>query len=134
VNTERDYYHISWTEVDESGNEKSAPLAVTADDDEERVVLVFDSFDRAKRYMHTFLVKKGIVDRRQLAQNTAVVTVLNPVLGSTEPGHIFSVGEKNSADVLARASRKSSVNYALLNPGPLDPALVKRSRVPLEEL
>jgi len=133
VDEERDYYHITWTAIDENGNKKEVPLSVSGDDDE-RVVLLFDSFDRAKRYMHTFLVKNGLVKRRELAPNIAVVTITGPVLGSPDPGHIFSVGEKASADVFARTSRKSGVNYALLNPGPLSPALVKRSRIPLAEL
>ena len=130
---ERTYYHINWTAIDEGGNEKDVPLSVSGDDDE-RVVLLFDSFDRARRYMHTFLIKNGLVKRRELAPNIAVITITEPVLGSPDPGHIFSVGDKASADVLARASRKSSVSYALLNPGPLSPELIKHSRIPLAEL
>ncbi len=133
MDEERNYYHINWTAIDEEGNEKEVPLAVTADDDE-RVVLVFDSFDRAKRYMHTFLVKNGLVERRQLAPNIAVVTIMGPALGSADPGHIFSVGEAASADVLARTSRKTGVKYGILNPKSLTPSLVKNTRVPLAEL
>jgi hypothetical protein len=53
---ERSYYHIAWTAFGEDGSEKEVPLAITAGDDE-RVVLLFASFARAKRYMHTFLAK-----------------------------------------------------------------------------
>lgn len=131
---ERSYYHIAWTAFSEDGSEKEVPLSITGGDDE-RVVLLFDSFDRAKRYMHTFLAKEGIAKRRDLEPNMAVITVMGaPVLGSPDPVHVFSVGEKTSADVLTRAGRKAGVSYALLNPGPLTPSVVKRSRVPLAEL
>lgn len=133
MSEERSYYHIMWTAIDEGGNEKEVPFAVAGENDE-RVVLLFDSFDRAKRYMHTFLVKNGLVKRRALAPNLAVITITGPVLGSSDPGHIFSVGEKTSADVLARVGRRSGVGYALLNPGSLSPELIKRSRIPLAEL
>ncbi len=72
---ERSYYHIAWTAFGEDGSEKEVPLSITAGDDE-RVVLLFDSFDRAKRYMHTFLAKQGIAKRRDLESNMAVITVM----------------------------------------------------------
>jgi hypothetical protein len=56
VEDERSYYHIAWTAFSEDENEKEVPLSINAGDDE-RVVVLFDSFDRAKRYMHTFLAK-----------------------------------------------------------------------------
>ena len=131
---QRSYYHIAWTAFGEDGSEKEVPLAITAGDDE-RVVLLFDSFDRAKRYMHTFLAKQGIAKRRDLEPNMAVITVMGgPVLGSPDPAHMFSVGEKTSADALAHAGRKAGVSYALLNPGELAPSVTKRLRVPLAEL
>ncbi len=130
---ERSYYHINWSAFDEEGNEKYVPLAVSADDGE-RAVLLFDSFERAKRYMHTFLIKNKVVGRQELDPNIAVITVRQPVLGSSDPGHMFSVGEKTSADVIGRAARKSRVKYALLNPGPLESSLATRSRIPLAEL
>jgi hypothetical protein len=133
VNEGRNYYHINWTAFDKSGGEKVVPLYVS-DADGERVVLVFDSFKRAKRYMHTFLAKNGLVRRRMLARSTAVITVRGPVLGSPDPAHIFSVGGKTSAEILARTSRKSSVNYALLNPSSLKPSPIQSPRVPLAEL
>ncbi len=131
---ERSYYHIRWTAFSEDGNEKEVPLSINAGDDE-RVVLLFDSFERAKRYMHTFLAKEGIAKRRELEPNMAVIPVMGgPVLGSPDPAHVFSVGEKTPADALARAGRKAGVSYALLNPGELTPSVVKRSRVPSAEL
>ncbi len=133
MNEGRDYYYINWTAFDEDGGKKEVPLSVSGDDGE-RVVLVFDSFDRAKRYMHTFLAKNGLVKRGELVPRIAVITIMGPALGSSDPGHSFKVEGGVSADVLARASRKSSVKYALLNPGSLTPALLKRSRVPLAEL
>jgi hypothetical protein len=134
VEDERSYYHIAWTAFGEDGNEKEVPLSITTGDDE-RVVLLFDSFERAKRYMHTFLAKEGIAKRRDLEPNMALITVMGgPVLGSPDPAHVFSVGEKTPADALARAGRKAGASYALLNPGPLTPSVVRRSRVPLTEL
>jgi hypothetical protein len=130
---ERSYYHITWTAIDEEGNEKEVPLGV-AGGDGECVVLLFDSFERAKRYIHAFLAKNSVVSKRELPPHIAVVTVMGSVLGSPYPGHIFSVGQKTSADVLARVGRKTGVSYALLNPGALEPSLVNRSRVPIAEL
>ncbi len=72
---ERSYYHIRWTAFSEDGNEKEVPLSINAGDDE-RVVLLFDSFERAKRYMHTFLAKEGIAKRRELEPNMAVIPVM----------------------------------------------------------
>ena len=114
---ERSYYHIAWTAFSEDGNEKEVPLSINAGD-EERVVLLFDSFDRAKRYMHTFLAKEGIANWRDLEPNMSVIPVMGgPVLGSPDPAHVFSVGEKTPVDALARTGRKAGVSYALLNPG-----------------
>ena len=133
MNEGRNYYHINWTAFDKSGGETEVPLSVS-DADGERVVLVFDSFKRAKRYMHAFLVKNGLVRRRELSRNTAVIAIRGPVLGSLEPAHLFSVGGKTGAEMLARTSRKSSVNYALLNPRSRKPLLGQNTRVPLAEL
>lgn len=129
----RNYYHINWTAFDKGGGEKEVPLSVS-DADGERVVLVFDSFKRAKRYMHAFLVKNGLVRRRELSRNTAVIAIPGRILGSPDPAHIFSVGGKTSAEMLVQTSRKSSVNYALLNPSSLKPSLGQSTRFPLAEL
>jgi hypothetical protein len=75
VEDERSYYHIVWTSFGEDGSEKKLPLSINAGDDE-RVVLLFDSFDRAKRYMLTFLAKEGIAKRRDLEPNMTVITVM----------------------------------------------------------
>jgi uncharacterized protein YxeA len=75
VEDERSYYHIAWTPFSENGNEKEVALSINAGD-EERVVLLFDSFDRAKRYMHTFLAKEGIANWRDLEPNMAVIPVM----------------------------------------------------------
>jgi len=72
---ERSYYHIAWTAFSEDGNETEVPLSITAGDDE-LVVLLFDSFDRAKRYMHTFLAKQGIAKRRDLEPDMTSITVM----------------------------------------------------------
>jgi hypothetical protein len=137
MSEQRMYYHILWTAIARGGSSKEVPLVIGAGDGE-RVVLLFDTFDRAKEFMHEFLVAKGIVDKQTLQPDMAVITVAHPILGSRYPGHIFSPSpEPISADAHARAGRKSGVNYALVNParvGSLTARHITRARVPMAEL
>ncbi len=137
MSEERMYYHILWTAIARGGSSKEVPLVIGTGDGE-RVVLLFDTFNRAMEFMHDFLVAKGIVDKQTLQADMAVITVSRPVLGSRDTGHIFSPSpEPMSADAHARAGRKLGVNYALVNParaGSLTAVHIRRARVPIAEL
>jgi hypothetical protein len=137
MSEERMYYHIVWRVIARGGSSKEVPLVIGTGDGE-RVVLLFDTYDRAKTFMHGFLVAKGIVDKQTLQPDMAVITVSRPVLGSRDPGHIFSPSpEPTPADAHARAGRKVGVNYALVNPARADSLTaghITRARVPIAEL